>query len=209
MCLSLDGSHCRIDCISLAFINSDSYSCLVFIIKWQGGTESSMTKFFVRHLVILAMCVHATQVIAENTGSSVQHDPIEIMQTGTIKDNFPLNISQTVIVALISLVIAIIVNIIAPWANWGIEKRRLQHTRKEDLVKEWRTYITKFDFETQNFGNSTVYAAMRPYMDKDVVKRFEAQRTYFVPPDGGRGDQLFKQWASDQVSMIEKKWKLL
>ena len=112
-------------------------------------------------------------------------------------------------VALIGLISGVIGTIFAPWVNWGIEKRRLKHTRKVELTKEWRIFIENFDFETQNFGNSTVYGAMRPFMDENIVKNFEAQRTVFVPPDGGRGDQLFKQWASDQVAMIEKKWKLL
>jgi hypothetical protein len=46
-------------------------------------------------------------------------------------------------------------------------------------------------------------------MDSETVKKFEAQRTFYVPPDGGRGKNLFKQWASDEVSKIEKNGRLV
>lgn len=29
-------------------------------------------------------------------------------------------------------------SLVAPWSNWGVEKRRIRHTRRIDLVEEWR-----------------------------------------------------------------------
>lgn len=29
-------------------------------------------------------------------------------------------------------------SIIAPWSNWGVEKRRIRHNRRIDMVEEWR-----------------------------------------------------------------------
>jgi len=121
--------------------------------------------------------------------------------------NFTL--ADTVIAAVIGLLSGAVGSLIAPWVNWGIEKRKLKLQRKSDLIDSWRQFIETFDFENNRFGNTTVYAAMRPFMEPDVITNFEAQRTIFVPPDGGRGDNLFKQWASDQVSFIERKWKLI
>lgn len=120
-----------------------------------------------------------------------------------------LTLSDTVIVAVIGLIGGVIGSIIAPWINWGIEQRKMQAQRRTDLIREWRSFIENFDFDQKNFGDTTVYAAMRPYMNKEVIDDFEAQRTFFVPPDGGRGDNLFKQWASDEVSAIERRWKLI
>jgi hypothetical protein len=45
-------------------------------------------------------------------------------------------------VALISggvgLTTGAIGSLFAPWANWGVEKRRLKHQRRVDRIKEWR-----------------------------------------------------------------------
>jgi hypothetical protein len=121
--------------------------------------------------------------------------------------NIPLG--DTILVAIIGLVSGAIGSLIAPWVNWGIEKRKLNLQRKSTLIDQWRQFIEGFDFENENFGNTTVYGAMRPFMEPVVVAKFEAQRTVFVPPVRGRGSNLFKQWASDQVSFIERKWKLI
>ena len=120
-----------------------------------------------------------------------------------------MDISDTILVACIGLVSGAIGSLIAPWVKWRIEKRKLIHNRRVELIDNWRSFIEDFDFDNKNFGNTSVYAAMKPYMDVEVIKKFEAQRTLYVTPDGGRGEKLFKHWASDQVSKIEKDWELV
>lgn len=46
-------------------------------------------------------------------------------------------------------------------------------------------------------------------MNEATIKKLEAKRTYYVCSDTGRGSNLFKQWISDEVSAIERKWKLI
>jgi len=159
-------------------------------------------------IVLLLLCFAFSPLYANDVISPTKSQSVEKVND-TIPKSFPFGIIGSAVIALIGLIGGVIGSIAAPWVNWGIEKRRLKHTRKMELIKEWRTFIEAFDFENQNFGNSTVYGAMRPYMEEEIIKKFEAQRTIHIPPDGGRGDQLFKQWASDQVAMIEKKWKLI
>jgi len=154
-------------------------------------------------LIILISCIPPIAT-AEDSNSSTKVDT-EQSTSSPNSDKYP----GTVVVALIGLISGIIGSIFAPWVNWGIEKRRLKLNHKTELIKEWRAFIEKFDFIHKNFGNTTVYGAMRPYMDDNIIQKFEAQRTFYATPDGGRGELLFKQWASDQVAMIEKKWNLL
>jgi hypothetical protein len=45
-------------------------------------------------------------------------------------------------------------------------------------------------------------------MKSEVISKFEAQRTFHVTPDGGRGENLGKQWASDEVARLEIEWEL-
>ena len=98
----------------------------------------------------------------------------------------------------------------------GLLKEQLALSKKQkidnyrvNLIKEWRAFIEQFDFKNNNFGNTTTYASMRPHMQEEAIKKFEAKRTYYVCSDTGRGANLFKQWMSDEVSVIEQKWELI
>ncbi|WP_457652210.1 hypothetical protein [Rhodocaloribacter sp.] len=110
--------------------------------------------------------------------------------------------------ALLGLIGGVVGSLVAPWVHWAIEKRRSKFEYRKSLIEKWRAEIDAFDWETENFGNTSTYAAMKPYMKSEVVEKFEAQRTYYVTPDGGRGKNLKKQWASDEVARIEKAWEL-
>ncbi|MCK4559763.1 MAG: hypothetical protein KAV45_08265 [Calditrichia bacterium] len=89
------------------------------------------------------------------------------------------------------------------------KKQLEKYNYRVKLIKEWRAFIEQFDFDKNNFGNTTTYASMRPHMNKDVIKKFEAKRTFYACSNMGRGANLFKQWMSDEVSAIERKWKLI
>jgi hypothetical protein len=84
-----------------------------------------------------------------------------------------------------------------------------KYNYRVNLIKEWRTFIEQFDFANHNFGNTTIYASMRPHMREETIKKLEAKRTYYACSDTGRGADLFKQWLSDEVSAIERKWGLI
>ena len=110
--------------------------------------------------------------------------------------------------ALLGLIGGVVGSLIAPWVHWAIEKRRSKFEYRKSLIEKWRSEIDAFEWENENFGNTSTYAAMKPYMQQKIVEKFEAQRTNHVPPDGGRGENLKKQWASDEVAKIEKDWEL-
>ena len=116
---------------------------------------------------------------------------------------------EVVVSAVVGLIAGAIGSLIAPWVHWTIEKRRERLKHRREIIQNWRKSIDEFDFDSDNFGNTSTYAAMRPHMRKEIITKFEAQRTVYVTPDGGRGDKLFKQWALDEVARIEQEWGLL
>ncbi len=111
--------------------------------------------------------------------------------------------------AFLGLIGGVVGSLVAPWVQWAIEKRRSKFEYRRSLIEKWRAEIDAFDWVNENFGNSSIYAGMRPHMQAQVIEKFEAQRTIFVAPDDGRGENLPKQWASDEVARIEKEWDLL
>jgi hypothetical protein len=66
-----------------------------------------------------------------------------------------------------------------------------------------------FNFKQEKLGYSSAYSSMKPYMDDDFIKKFEANNTIFVAPNGVGTEQLLKRWVIDQVTKIEKKWGLV
>lgn len=113
--------------------------------------------------------------------------------------------------ALIGFVGGAVGSLIAPWVHWAIEKQRAKIDYKRNLIHEWRNWIEEFywDDNDDNFGDSAVYAAMRPHMREEVIKKLEAQRTLHVPPEGGRGGNIAKQLVSDEIAHIEGTWELV
>ncbi|SRX93244.1 hypothetical protein MSP7336_01480 [Mycobacterium shimoidei] len=96
-------------------------------------------------------------------------------------------------------------SVIAPWVNWGIEKRRSDRQHRRDLVKAWREGVT---YEGHDFVlalNSNWYETLRPNMKPETVERLERQRTSIVPPDNHRH---FKDVFTGEIDRIEREWKL-
>jgi hypothetical protein len=96
-------------------------------------------------------------------------------------------------------------SVIAPWVNWGIEKRRSDRQHRRDLVKSWREGLT---YDGHNYAvalNSNWYETLRPNLKAGVIEHLESQRTSIVPPDNYRH---FKDVFTGEVDRIEREWGL-
>ncbi|ORW28187.1 hypothetical protein AWC19_27515 [Mycobacterium palustre] len=97
-------------------------------------------------------------------------------------------------------------SLIAPWANWSIEKRRLERQRRYDLLKSWRDGIAGMEgHDHSKYIASGWYETLRPYMWENTRRRLEAPRTVFVPADSGRG---IRDLFTREVDRIEQAWGL-
>lgn len=47
-------------------------------------------------------------------------------------------------------------SVVAPWVNWGIERRRLRLERRQELIAEWRTGLAEAE-EAGLFGGRGGY----------------------------------------------------
>lgn len=103
-------------------------------------------------------------------------------------------------------------SIVAPWVNWDVEKRRERLKSKKERINSWREYVDNH-FEWESFRDTSVFSEMKPFLSKAILKELD-------PPDvhNGRpvihlrspiGRDTLKQRLLEEITRIEKQWKLL
>ena len=99
-----------------------------------------------------------------------------------------------------------VASLLAPWAHWSIEKRRLARQRKYSLLDSWRTGIASMETEDHTeFLATPWYETLRPYLSASEREALEAPRTFYIPADTGRG---VKDLFTGEVDRIEREWGL-
>lgn len=77
--------------------------------------------------------------------------------------------SDQVLAALVGgvagLITGAVSSLVAPWVNWGVEKRRLRFQRRRDLVSEWRAGLSEAEDHgllSGNYEHLVWYQSLRP-----------------------------------------------
>lgn len=114
---------------------------------------------------------------------------------------------EVFISAIVGLITGTIASLIAPWVQWGIEKRRSKIEYRRAQIRRWRDAIEGFNFDGEkSFGDTSTYAEIRPYIPADFLKSFE-EGTIFAA--GGRGPNHVKYRLLDAISRQERNWELI
>jgi hypothetical protein len=118
----------------------------------------------------------------------------------------PAGVWTAIIGGAAGLASGAVASLIAPWVNWGIEKRRLKRKRRYDLLDSWRAGIASWDGRdhTEAVGTSR-YETLRPHLKNDVRGQVERQRTVIIAPESGR---KLKDLFTGEVDRIEHEWGL-
>ena len=114
--------------------------------------------------------------------------------------------------ALLGFLAGIVGSLVAPWVNWGIEKRRERLRYKRELIRSWREYVNQ-NFEWNTFRDTSVFSEMKPFLSERILEEID-------PPDfdNGRpvvnlrspiGRDSLKAQLLEEITKIELKWKLL
>lgn len=138
------------------------------------------------------------------------------------------DILLTIIVALISGAIA---SLIAPWVNWGIEKRRQKLEHRRALVKEWREMVVHVQSAYENnanmcegltfyemFERQSGFLSLEPNLSdgaKEILKRadmnFEVVQVVHYGGDVNRINPIddFVARLRYRIGKIEQDWDLV
>jgi len=123
--------------------------------------------------------------------------------------------SAAIVGGLAGVITGAISSIIAPWANWGIEKQRLlRETRKDIIQNARRTVVSYRQCVETSLGDrllgyalnqNTAWLRIKPFLHEDVWKLIdEAAR---VQIRDGRALLALAHFEQD-INRLEKLWKL-
>ena len=114
--------------------------------------------------------------------------------------------------ALAGLVTGAVSALAAPWANWGVEKRRATRRERRDLIDSWERMVAEqLRSETANLDEmirSDEYLSIRSYLDFGLVAKLEARRPVVIIVEGrtGLGGDPKLHSVTKRIEELKREW---
>ena len=110
--------------------------------------------------------------------------------------------------ALTGLIAGTIGSLIAPWVNWGIEKRKLRLTARREFIAAARRSLD-VGSDKNEFRESAIYSQLRPFLSERTRKEIESDTITIQMGGRGSGADNYRPHVLDELHTLENKWKLL
>ena len=119
--------------------------------------------------------------------------------------------------AVAGLISGAIGSLVAPWAQWGIEKKRKKHESRTALIASIREAL-KDPPSNQDFRVLPIYSQLRPHLSPKAISAVEGeycntskQEVIIVCIGNSRhsGVNPYAQLVLDEVAALERSWDLL
>jgi hypothetical protein len=107
--------------------------------------------------------------------------------------------------AIGGLITGVVASLVAPWSQWGVEKRRLRREERRNILEATRKLISMLS-DARSFRDTPEYARLRPYLSDKLRRDFEGE-AIVVAVGQGRGSLAI--WLLDEITQLEKKWGLV
>ncbi len=105
--------------------------------------------------------------------------------------------------AVAGLITGTLASLVAPWSQWGVEKRRLRREERRELLQRARQLVTTFADPQSSFRDTPEYSRLRPYLSPKLRKDIEGDAIIVTIGDGRGGVVI---WLLDEFARIERKW---
>lgn len=120
---------------------------------------------------------------------------------------------DAVISAAAGLIAGVIGSLIAPWVNWGIEKRRARMNGRRDLVRSAREMIADED-DMLRFIRSDIYHQLKPYLSIETNRFLSDGPNHInLVIHGGEYGPIrimsYKEKVREDLSELERKWGIV
>jgi hypothetical protein len=114
---------------------------------------------------------------------------------------------DALIAAIVGFVTGILGTFVAPWVNWGIEKRRLVREDRRKAIAQWRGSVHALwvPGENERFPSSADFHAMKAYLSDATISAVLALE---ISPS----DQLrieVQRSINEEIAAQERAWDLI
>ena len=121
-----------------------------------------------------------------------------------------------VIPAIAGLISGAFGSLLAPWANWGVEKKRLQQASRSKLIEEARAVLAESPAKSE-FRVLPIYSRLRPHLSETTHNVIEGtfseygNEVIIVVEGNGRhsGVNPYAQLVLDEIAKLEARWNLV
>ena len=116
---------------------------------------------------------------------------------------------NAIIAGIVGLIAGAIGSLIAPWVQWGVEKRRKRLERRSALIQHWREILSNDEFERKVLLNDSAYGPLRVLLTENVRKEIERPSTHLIAVLGSSTNNHDRDLVLREVARIEKTWGLI
>jgi hypothetical protein len=115
-------------------------------------------------------------------------------------------LAQVGVPAITGLITGGIGSLIAPWINWGVEKRRRKHEARRNFIEEARNAVVTTE-DARDFRERAIYSQLKPYLSKDSLDFLTTPNVMRVEIPGNL--LTYHTPVLEDISRLEAKWDLL
>lgn len=109
--------------------------------------------------------------------------------------------------------IGALASLIAPWSQWGVEKKRLLTESRRSRVKAWRTAVIGAQVSSgiegrpfrEKFSADINYRDLRPFLSQDLASEIETP----WPDNMVETESEMRDLILDEICQIERRWGLI
>lgn len=107
--------------------------------------------------------------------------------------------------AIGGLITGTIASLVAPWSQWGVEKRRLRREERRAMLEAARQLISVLS-DPRSFRDTPEYSRLRPYLSEKLRGHFEGEAIAVVVGEDRGG---LTAWLFDEIAQLEKTWGIV
>lgn len=123
-------------------------------------------------------------------------------------DSHTVRIMEVLIAAIVGLVTGAIGSLVAPWVNWGVEKKRLIRQDRRALIDEVRRQINP-EVGRGEFATSAIYARIRMLLSEGTRNHIEASGQRVVIGSGMTQVNPYVKELQADLHRLECEWELI
>ena len=120
-----------------------------------------------------------------------------------------MEINQIILTSTIGLLTGAIGSLIAPWINWGIEKKKMRREARIKIIKEIKDIVANERLNRIAIINSPNYMVIRNKLSPKTIEELEKPLNHITVNLGSPAIDFEKRMVFEDICELEKKWRLV